>query len=257
MKECKWINKLFAVLLLLSAAAGVFRGFVLFKYINPTNGLYTNDTTGAVFFAVLLVILAVTAVLYFPLKKWELAVPKKNGVFAKSVSGLCAVILVVVGIMTIISFSSAGFSVLRLVEAIFCLLSAVFFVINTTGAKAFTKGIFEMFPALYIAIHTIIIFIDTTTQINASQRSFNLLFLVCLMMYFVTEAGLYIPAKEEESAIENSKSAAQSKIWALLSAELALMIALSGVVFDVATGDMTAVVYGIAHICLAAYALTK
>lgn len=257
MKECKWINKLFAVLLLLSAAAGVFRGFVLFKYTNPTNGLYTNDTTGAVFFAVLLVILAVTAVLYFPLKKCGLTVPKKNGMFAKTASGLCAVTLVVVGVMTIISFSPAGFSVLRLIEAILCLLSAVFFVINTTAAKALTKGIFEMFPALYIAIHTIIIFIDTTTQINASQRSFNLLFLVCLMMYFVTEAGLYIPAKEEKTDVEISKSAAQYKIWAVVSAELALMVALPGVVFAVAAGDMTVVVYGIAHICLAVYAMTK
>ncbi len=257
MKECKWIKKLFAVLLLLSAAVGVFRGFVLFKYTDYANGLYTNETAGTVFIAVLLVILAATAVLYFPLKKCEIDVSGKNGALAKGISALCCVMLVIVAVMTVASFVSDGFSVLMLVEAIFCVLSAVFFVVNITGTKELTKGIFAMFPALYVAIRTIIIFIDTTTQINASQRSFNLLFLVCLMMYFVTEAELYIPAKEEKTELEISKTLAQYKIWALLSAELALAVVLPGVVFSAATGDVAAVLYGITHLFLAVYALIK
>lgn len=258
MKECKWIKKLFAVLLLLSAAAGVFRGFVLFKYTDYANGLYTNETAGTVFIAVLLVILAVTAVLYFPLKKREIDVSGKNGALAKGISALCCVMLVIIAAMTAVSFVSDSFSVLMLIEAVLCVLSAVFFVINITATKEkLIKGIFEMFPALYIAIHTIIIFIDTTTQINASQRSFNLLFLVCLMMYFVTEAGLYIPAKEEKTDVEISKSAAQYKIWAVVSAGLALAVVLPGIVFSAATGKITAVLYGITHLFLAVYALIK
>lgn len=257
-KENKWIEKLFAALLLLSATAGVFRGYVLFEYTNHKNGLYTNNTAATVFLAVLLVILAVTAVLYFPLKKTEPDVSEKNGVFAKTVSGLCAVTLVVIAVVTVTSFRTAGFSVLRLIESVLCLVSAIFFVINITGAKeTLTKGIFAMFPALYIAIHTIIIFIDTTTQINASQRSFSLLFLVCLMMYFVTEAGFYIPAKDEKTAVESSKLSAQGKIWAVVSVEFAIAVAFPGVVFAIAIGDLTTIVYGIAHICLAVYALTK
>ena len=90
MKECKWIKKLFAVLLLLSAAAGVFRGFVLFKYTNPTNVLYTNETAGTVFIAVLLVILAATAVLYFPLKNAKLMYRGKTELLQKEYR-LCVV----------------------------------------------------------------------------------------------------------------------------------------------------------------------
>lgn len=251
------------VLLILSVFAAVFRGIVLFKFTDYTNGLYTDNTAGNIFFVVLAVLIAVTAVLYVPLKKTDFfngSANLKHGAFSKIISAVCAVMLVAVLVKDAASLISGSFSLLLAAEAVLCIPSAMYFISNITSNKySVTHGILALFPALYAAIHTIILFIDTTTQINASQRSFTLLMLVFLMMFFVTEAEFYIPlGTEEKSNGATGKRCAKFVVIGLIAAELSIIIAVPGIMFSaVVMNDIGAVIYGVAHLSLGIYAITK
>lgn len=179
---------------ILSIFTAIYRCFIEANLIEKETGLYTDNLSKNIFFGIVLVaaILAFGVFLYF--KKAGIKTEKiVNGVFTKIASLLCVISL---SVYTVYSFTniSKWYEVLDIITAV---CSVVFFAIicfkgtkNDKNKVCF--GVLEMLVSLFLAYKTIFLFIDTTTQMNASSRSYTLLFMICAMLFFLFEASLYI-----------------------------------------------------------------
>ena len=201
------------VLLVLAAALSVFRGILLFSDIDTVNGLYTNARTGAVFDTLLFVLVAMALLAGFYARRFSFSRQIKNesvmAAFAASVCALMMTAVLCANVFDMITGKRAA-GALLIAETALCVPSVIyFFRICSKGARADvsaseTYSLLPVFPALYTAVRTVTLFIDTGSQINSSQRSFVLLTLVFIMMFFITEAEFSV------SHIQKKKNLAQT-----------------------------------------------
>lgn len=251
-------KKLAVLFSTLAVLLGIFRGIVSAKFIDAGNGLYTNAAIGNIFLALLAVVLAITVASYPLLKKKQY--PDGLSTASKSTRGaslICAAALVALIISGLINIVSAG--ILAAIELVICIPAVVYFALSALGKNAATKGVLPLFTALWIGIRTIKIFINVSEQINASGRSFTLLFLVCAMLYFLAESEFFIPLTDDEKKAEAyNKRCAKLITTAFATFELALIFAGSeAVLIILGACPVTNLIPRIAELSISVYALSR
>lgn len=124
-----------------------------------------------------------------------------------------------------------------------------------------TFGLWPLAPALYAAVRTITLFMNTENQINASQRSFVLLTLICIMMFFVTEAEFGVPyAVSDAAAAQKRMSRLSSRYFAYGLAASCLVIVVI-ITYALAQAfwiyDKSSLLYNLMDLCFGLYALVR
>ncbi len=253
----------------LSAFLAVYRVFLLFYHIDPANGLYTDAKSGSIFSALLFVLLVLALATYLFVRKYEFERPIKNeSVMVAFSSSICALMTTAMFVYLVYGFikDKSSFTFLSCAEAVLCIPSAIyFFLVCFRGAKIdkdapATYSLLPLFPALFTAVRAIIIFIDTTHQINASQRSFSLLTLIFIMMFFVTEAEFSVSRflKGDKKPKQLAKLTAKYFALGLTSTVLTTVVILSYLlvcafwIFDSAN-----LLHNIMCVCFGLYSLTR
>lgn len=261
-----------SVLLALSAGLAFFR-FDMLKDNKTIDslGLYTDKAAGNLFGTLVFVLIAVTVIFAFLLKKNTFE-NSKGGVLFTVSSVICMLLVLTVGvsgiyesmqigkqnaILTAEGAISAGTDLLLIVETILAFVSVAYFLYEVIkGARTRVSGILALLPVVWLAMRAIRLFMNTKTQINASARSFTLLFIVVTMMFFMYEAELSIPkGKKEITEAANAARAAKLTGFGLVCAELAIIFAIA----PIAAGglDLSTLVYGFADIALALFASVR
>lgn len=271
-KNNRAILKLLPVFfLILSIALAAFRTVLLFTDIDTATGLYTDTRLGSIFTGLALALFAACLITGFAAKKFEYTRPIKNeSVAAALAASICALMMVAILFADIydIFVGKRALNLLLGADMILCIPTIVyFFYICSKGAKIDpndppTYNLLPLFPALYAAVRTVTLFIDKETQINASQRSFVLLTMICIMMFFVTEAEFAVPKLQglEEDAEKKAMRRISAKYYALGLAVscLVLVIILSYAIvqaFWLYKDD--SILYNIMDICFGLYAIIR
>ena len=258
-KNNRAILKLLPVFfLILSIALAAFRTVLLFTDIDTATGLYTDTRLGSIFTGLALALFAACLITGFAAKKFEYTRPIKNeSVAAALAASICALMMVAILFADIydIFVGKRALNLLLGAEMILCIPTIVyFFYICSKGAKIDPND-----PPTY---NLLPLFIDKETQINASQRSFVLLTMICIMMFFVTEAEFAVPKLQglEEDAEKKAMRRISAKYYALGLAVscLVLVIILSYAIvqaFWLYKDD--SILYNIMDICFGLYAIIR
>ena len=226
-----------SVLLIVALVLAVFRGFLMSseKYIDML-GLYVDKNMGTLFDVLVFLLVGAAVVIYLFVKKACFDVkPVKTSRFSAFSSFLCMIMMIVV-LFTGIFQLTCEFSIFLAIETVLCVPSAAYLLkvfVENVKKEEDNGGFMAIFPALYVAIRATGIFMDTKTQINASQRSFTLLFLAITMLFFMAEAEFFIPlgTKEREKSA-CSKRGAKLYAFSVLVSQLALIISVTGLIFN-------------------------
>ena len=286
-KQTKALKITACILLLAALGLGVFRIFLLAEYVDADNGLYSNRLLGTVFNSVLWGLLAVNIATFFFTKKAAFDRPIRNEALSVAfAASVCALMMAAVFFVNIVDMATGKrtFSLFLGAETVLCVPSILyFFTVCSKGAKqekdsASAYSLLPLFPALYTAIRTIALFINTETQINASERSFSLLAMVFIMMFFVTEAEFSVSLspsdddndkeKNKETVDPAAEAARLAKAKASLTAKY-LVYALVVVTLTVAillpsafasaflTYNRAGILYRMMDLCIGLYALMR
>ena len=268
----KIMRIIMAVLLALSAGLAFFR-FDMLKDNKAIDsiGLYTDKSAGNLFGTLVFVLIAITVVFAFLLKKNTFESKKSSVLFTAS-SVICMLLVLTVGIsgiyeliqngkqnaiLTAEGALGVGTNWLLVIETALAFVSVAYFLYEVIkGARTEVSGILALIPVVWLAMRAIRLFMNIETQINSSARSFTLLFIVVTMMFFIYEAELSIPkGKKEITEDANATRYAKLTGFGLVCAELAIIFALA----PIAAGglDLTELVYGFADITLALFALVR
>ena len=86
--------------------------------------------------------------------------------------------------------------VFQLVLCIPCCLNHFSICSSEIRAKNTKHSVFAISEAVFFALRLVEVFMDTTTQINASQRSLSLLLICSAMLFFLFEAGFLVQREE-------------------------------------------------------------
>ncbi len=200
-------NKKIKLMLIAAAVAavlvGLFRVFLLVNYIEPETGFYISGTNMGTAFDIMVVLLVAVIATFGLLTR---KTPAPNYLDSKSTvvvftSALCAfmyISLFLYGIYTVAS--SAGqtdyFLVAEIVLCVPCCLNHISVCSTEVREKNTPHTLFAMSEALFFAVRVVEMFMDTTTQINVSQRSLGLLMLCSMMIFFLLEAGFLVDREE-------------------------------------------------------------
>ncbi|MGN1122622.1 MAG: hypothetical protein ACI4RV_09670 [Eubacteriales bacterium] len=270
-EENKRILKIIPAILLLPALGlACFRAWLLVFNIDVSNGLYTDTALGTVFGWLLFALLAVSLLIGFFVKKFTFDRPIKNeSVMAAFAASVCAVMMAAIFCINVFDMVTGrrAWGVLLVAETVICIPGVIYFFricvkgANPDANSSQAYSLLPLFPALYAAIRTISLFIDVSKPINASQRSFVLLTLVFIMMFFVTEAEYALPRDEMEQkkkqALLNSLTA---KYYALgLAVSCLVLVIIMPYAFASAFWiyDTDTLLYNVMDICLGMYALVR
>lgn len=256
-KKLPLYAKFMMIIFILSIPLAVFRGVILFKYTDISNGLINNADAGNIFFVLLFLLIAATVCLYFPISKSESTInfEGKHMAIGKILNILCAVLLLSAFVWDVYAVISdkAVFSYLAGAKDLLCALSAICFLYIAFKNGNKVNGNIMLIPAVYIALYAIIMFIDINTQINASQRSYTLLMLMFVMMSFVSRAEIFVPltkAEKEGNLIQKSK--AKYVVFSVVATVLAVVVAVPHIAYSIfITQDMGALVYSLSNFALA------
>ena len=262
-----------AVLLAFSAVLAFFR-FDMLKDNKSIDslGLYTDKASGNLFGILVFVLIALTAVFAFMLKKSNPETGKCGVMYTVS-SAICMLLVLTVGIsgiseliqemnqnsiITSYGEKPAGINWLLVIETVLAFASVAYFLYEVIkgSRKKDVSGLLALIPVVWLAMRAIRLFMNVETQINSSARSFTLLSIVVTMMFFMYEAEFSVPkGKKEMTDAANSSRIAKFAGFGLVSAELAIIFALA----PIAAGncDINTVVYGIADMALALFALVR
>lgn len=208
MKSNKLMMRLFILgVILVAIAAGGLRAFLLLKYIDPATGFYsvgTNiDTVFNVIVGVLIVLIAAGGIITRKIDAPEHLDSRSTVVVFTS--ALCAFIYIsmfVYGIYSLVS--SAKMNYFLFAETVLCIpccLNHVSICSSEVREKNTPHALFSMAEAVFFAVRIIEVFMDTKTQINASQRSLELLMLCAMMMFFLFESNFLV--KREEGGLKS------------------------------------------------------
>ncbi len=220
------------IIMLLSLITAAFRYVLLINHIDPSNGLYTSQVLGNVFFGAVCFIVVLALLTYFYVKKADVKSPiKEKSVGCAIASALCILSFAALFFTEIFNLA-AGVGkpdILMIAALVLCIPSVISFLnvffVSIGKSKFSNLALLPAFPPLYVAVRTISLFIDTSTQINASQRSFELLTMVFAMMFLVTEASYSVRMRPDEDAEKNKKNRdARYFVCAVITAALALIV---------------------------------
>lgn len=287
----KHAKTIFFIFASASVVMCVFRFILVFNFID-SNGLYTSRLSGNIF-AILAALFAVSliAVKYVLQKKYSFSLTETKTKFSSATTLIMGIIYSLLFLYAIYNFfvqkSTLDASISKLyenfyispseisaakshrifslgvilAECVLCISCAVYFFKKCFSQKVNTalSSLLPLCPALHFALLTVVMFLDTEKQINASSRSFTLLTFVCIMMFFVSEAAISIPRREEEknSIYMNSKLCSY---FAFSIAALSCVIALilPDIIFTLANSfDMESLLYGILCLGCSLYAFSK
>lgn len=256
-----------ALFLVASIALAFFRGWLLFEKIDNVNGLYTDAAMGNLFGGLALALFVLLFAARFIVKRFTFSRPIKNDAvtvaFASSICALMMVAIVVGSIYDVLK-GIRPLTVLLLIEMLFGVLSVVyFFYICSKGTHTEVDGslwfgVLPLAPALYAAVRAIALFMNTSEQINASQRSFVLLTLICVMMFFVSEAELAVPHTGTDAADRKNRLSARYYSYGLAVMCLVIVVIIT---YSLAQAfwiyDKSSILYNMMDLCFGLYALVR
>lgn len=264
----KIIKSAFAVLLLFATAIGFYRFSLIKSGVIDELGLYTDASKGSVFNALVFILIALGVAVAFVVSKGRFT-KKSAGVFHIISSALCLVLIITAGLSSVGGLLPAktitamgvkrGFDVLLGLEVIFAFGGAIYFLLEIMNAKLKDTqkyNIFSLFPVLFLAVRAIRLFMNLDRQINTSERSFMLLFIVAAMMFFMTYGENFIPLSAKEKSPEAvAKRTAKYVGFGIVTATLGVIM----VVFPMLAGDfgVNGICYGIFDISLCFYTLVR
>ena len=262
-----------AVLLVLALGVCFFRVYLLFRQIDSITGLYNfgAEKYRDIFNILTFSLFAASLLSCFAARRYAYPRPVKNEAitvaFAATMCGLMQLTIFVANIYGVVK-GTRQLDGLLAVESLLCLPSSgYFFYICSHGAKldSADKPVYNflpLFPALYVVVRTITLFINTSTQINTSQRSFVLLTMICIMMFFVTEAELATPAlfHRDAAAEQKALNRISAKYYALgLAVAVLCMIVIISYALAQAYGfyGKTHLLYSVMDIMFGLYAMIR
>ena len=170
-----------AVFVVLALGVCLFRVHLLFRQIDSITGLYNfgAEKYRDIFNILTFSLFAASLLSWFVARLYAYPRPVKNEAitvaFAATMCGLMQLTIFVANIYGVVKGTRPLDGFLA-VESLLCLPSSgYFFYICSHGAKLnpSDKPVYNflpLFPALYVAVRTIALFINTSTQINTSQR---------------------------------------------------------------------------------------
>jgi len=202
-ENSKKIKIMLLIAALAAIAAGFFRAFLLVNYIEPESGFYVSgNNMDTAFNWVIVAIVAIVAVCGFAVRKVK--VPEfldSRSTVVVFTSALCAFMYVSVFLYGLyMIFSASGnrnyFLFAQVVLCIPCCLNHISVCSNEIREKNKPHALFAMSEAVFFAIRTVEVFMDTDSQINVSQRSLELLMLCSMMLFFLFEANFLVENEE-------------------------------------------------------------
>ena len=268
----KITNKIFktvtAVFLILSAVLGYFRINMLNCGKIDELGLYTDRASGNIFNGAVFILLAFVVAFVFMLSKSSFT-ERKTNVFTVLSSILCSLLLITFAISGIHEMLSTPSDILSaqpankldiflVLEVVLALASLAFFVSevlksNEAGDK---NKLLALIPVLFIAVRTIDMFMDITTQINSSSRAFTTLFLAVIMMFFISEAELGVPlAPSEKTPAADSKRLAKYIGFGTASGILAVIFIIAPIFAE--AHSLSEIIVSVLDITLALFAVIR
>lgn len=212
-------NKIKIMLLavvLAAIALGVFRAVLLANYIEPETGFYITETNLDIVFNVAVIIVALGILLCgFMTRKIKTTdyLDSKSMVVVFT-SALCAFIYFTVALYGVFKLLNPGvddltgakmplnyFLFFEVVLAVPCIFNHISICSNEVREKNTPHALLGMSEALFFAVRTVEVFMDTTTQINISQRSLELVMLCSMMLFFLFEAGTLVKRRDGDISV--------------------------------------------------------
>lgn len=209
--------------LLLTIGLVVVRIIFLKRYIDPQNGLYVYGTNADLYFSIALV--AVMLIIFaFSLPLAKSVVPERRGasssltIFVSCFCGFMCISAFITDLValtsgtsqltnTTIAISSGAIgnstNVLRILQIIFSLPSAIYFLslcMKKPAARSASGSILAMAPIVYTGIRLIILFLDTHTAINSSERTLSILSYCSILLFFLCEVRFTLPELPDKKA---------------------------------------------------------
>ncbi|MBP5245306.1 MAG: hypothetical protein J6036_02490 [Clostridia bacterium] len=195
----------------ISAALAAFRVFILNNYVEKTNGLYTNAAVGNAFFFAMLALVLIPVATAFVIK-WDVKErrPLEKTASVRVGAFICMIAFSAFTVYNIMNaLKTQKWEIAPSVLMAFALLSALHFALLAFGKENVSpeNSLMPAFPAIFSAAAIIFMFLDTSSQINASDRSYTLLAMVLAMYFFICEAERSVILRKDEMALKALKSA--------------------------------------------------
>ena len=203
-KSNKAIIRLFVLIVAIAAvAAGVLRTVLLLKYIDPASGFYSVDTNlDVVFNVIVFAVVAIVAVGGFFARKMKtpehLDSRSTVVVFASALCAFIYISMFIYGIYCLVK-AEGRLDIFLFVQTVLCIpccLNHISICSVEVREKNKPHAFFSMAEALFFGVRIVDVFMDTTTQINASQRSLELLMLCSMMLFFLFETNFLVKREE-------------------------------------------------------------
>lgn len=199
----KKIRIMLLIVTLAAVGAGVFRAFLLVNYIEPDSGFYVaGNNMGTVFNWVIAAVAAIVGLCGIAVRKVKApAFLDSRSTVVVFTSALCAFMYVSVFLYGLYMFFSSPadrnyFLFAEIVLCVPCCLNHISVCSNEIREKNKPHAIFAMSEAVFFAVRTVEVFMDTNSQINVSQRSLELLMLCSMMLFFLFEANFLVDNEE-------------------------------------------------------------
>ena len=261
--EHRVLRLILAGVSVLAAILGVYRGYLLMNRVEPETGLYILEENGILYFALLAALIVCGLIAYFPAKKAAVAYPiRSSSVPTMITSAICGVGFAEVTVRTLSGMKASGSGrVFMILEAFLGVVAALYFFTDCYDTKKGSgqkQTLLPCVPSLYLGVRTVHIFIDTTRQINASEREFTLLTMVMLMLFFVTQARYYVADRPDGG--EKDTAARLSPVFymlSLLSAALVIANSFPAMIAGIAGGSLENLPHNVLLLCLGVYAFTR
>lgn len=212
-------NKIKILLLAVTVAAtaiGIFRAVLLANYIEPETGFYVTDTNLDIVFNIAVIVLAlgIFACGFVVRKNKTTDYLDSKSMVVVFTSALCAFIYFTVAIYGVFQLLTPEvdevtnanmplnyFLFFEVVLAVPCIFNHISICSNEVREKNTPHALLGMSEAMFFAVRTVEVFMDTTTQINISQRSLELVMLCSMMMFFLLEAGTLVKRKDGDISV--------------------------------------------------------
>lgn len=206
----KRIKLFFAIVSALALVTGIFRTVLLFNFVEPDTGFYIPGTNlDVVFNCVLAGLIAVILICGVVARKYKAPdfLDSHSTVVVFS-SAVCAFMYITFIIYSVYMLSTAPafrpFLAAQIVLAIPCAINHVFICSKEIREKNAPQSLLAMSEALFFAVRTVEVFMDTKSQINTSQRSLVLVMLCAMMLFFMYEAKFQISGQDtKQSSVAN------------------------------------------------------
>ena len=187
----------------ISAILAFFRVYILDNYVEKTNGLYTNAAVGNAFFFAMLALALIPVIIAF-IFKWDVKERKPLEKTAADRVGafICMVAFSAFSVFSVINAAmTQKWEIAPTVLMVFALVSALHFGLLAFSKEKFSpeNSLLPAFPAIFEAAAVIFLFLDTSLQINSSDRSYTLLAMVLAMYFFICEAEYSVVLRKDET----------------------------------------------------------